>query len=729
MAQWWDRPLRMMRWDYMDDFSKIRYEDLESLARMKKEKLHINCEWIVGTPGVSPGLGYLTTFQAEGFERYPGFEDFDSLRSYLPYAHKYGIKLLVYLNMHWFSYDFARKHPGWEQMTSGGESYGRLHPLYGNGTTFCVNSPWRDWAFKLIGEVMKTGVDGVFLDGPVVYPDCCYCDSCREKFRSIYGEDIPEEDWQDPLWKEFVEFREMSMADFLRDAQNAVLKINPNGVIFLNAGSWHPGGWRVARDAKRLARYQNFSLAEAFFHPSSGRHNLYASAMTTKYLRATGKPAVTAFHYCMGPWHYTFLTPEEIKSSVFQATGCNGNIWVGGATYRYDFKPEGCFPLNETLGFLEENEDIFTDLEPVTDTALLFSSQTSRYYISSLGELYRDLGSGKEQDLIIDMGSGKSIIDWGKRKQVCENLMAYAYEGYFTALTRNHIMFDIVLDEDLNLEKLSKYKVLILPDFACLSDIQWRSIETFVREGGILIASFEAGLYDEKGNPKFTEERLNLFGIREIEEAFPPVRGENYIIATEDFFGFNKNNLIERSPYALKVKIKENIKAPFFFMNPLEGVYMPIKGISDYPAVIINNSGKGRVIYFAFPLGSFYGSERIPTQEQLIKYAVENLKTSEIEVSAPPTVDVETYRQRGTGRLIIQLINNTGDMQRPLTYINPVSDIEIAVRDSSVESGYTLSDKNPVSLYKKDGKVSFKIELLKDFEVIVLDSNIENRRS
>jgi hypothetical protein len=92
-------------------------------------------------------------------------------------------------------------------------------------------------------------------------------------------------------------------------------------------------------------------------------------------------------------------------------------------------------------------------------------------------------------------------------------------------------------------------------------------------------------------------------------------------------------------------------------------------------------------------------------------------------------VDVETYRQRGTGRLIIQLINNTGDMQRPLTYINPVSDIEIAVRDSSVESGYTLSDKNPVSLYKKDGKVSFKIELLKDFEVIVLDSNIENRRS
>lgn len=721
MEQWWDRPLRMMRWDYMDDFSKIRYEDLENLARLKREKLHINCEWIVGTPGVSPGLGYLTTFQAEGFERYPGFEGFDSLRSYTPYAHRYGIKVLVYLNMHWFSYEFAERHGNWEQITSNGEPYGRLYPLYGNGTTFCVNSPWRDWAFKLIEEVMKTGVDGVFLDGPVIYPDCCYCNSCREKFKSIYGEDIPKENWQDPLWKEFIDFREISMADFLRDAQKVVKEINPSGIIFLNAGSWQPGSWRVARDAKRLAKYQDFSLAEAFFHPSSGRHNLYASSMTTKYLRATGKPAITAFHYCMGPWHYTYLTPEEIKSSVFQAVGCNGNIWIGGATYRYEFKPDGCAPLNETLKFLEENEDVFTDLEPITDTAILFSSQTSRYYISTIGELYRELGSGKEQDLIVDLGTGRTIIDWNRRKQICEALMSYAYEGYFTALTRNHIMFDIILDEDLTIEKLSRYKVLILPDFACLSDRQWEAIKSFVREGGSIIASFESGLYDERGNPKFTEERLNLLGIKEIEGAFTPIRGENYIIASKDFFGFNKNNLIERAPYALKIKAKEDTTIPFLFMNPIEKVYMPLKGISNYPAVIINNIGKGRVVYFAFPIGSFYGSERIPTQEQLIKYAVESLRVPEIKVSAPPTVEVEVYRQKGSNRLIIHLINNTGDMQRPLTYINPIRDIEILIKDNSIKSGYTIRKRKPINLYQKGDMISLKLEELEDFETVVLE--------
>lgn len=721
MSYWWQKPLRMMRWDYMDDFSRIKSEDLDSLVRMKREKLHINCEWIVGTPGVSPGLGYLTTFNAEGFERYPGFEDFDCLRTYLSYARKYGIKLLVYLNMHWFSYEFAKAHPGWEQIMSNGEPYGKVHPLYGNGTTFCVNSPWRDWAFKLIEETMKTGVDGIFLDGPVIYPDCCYCESCQKKFKERYGSEIPKEDWQNPLWKAFIEFREDSMADFLKSAQEVVLRINPEGVIFLNAGSWQPGSWRVARDAKRLSRYQSFSLAEAFFHPSSGRINLYQSAMTTKYLRATGIPTVTAFHYCMGVWHYTFLPPEEIKLSIFQAVSCNGNVWIGGATYRHEYNPEGCRPLNETLGFLEKNEDFLTDLEPVSDTALLFSSQTARYYISNITELYKDLGSGKEQDLIVDLGTGKTVIDWSRRKLICENLMSFAYEGYFTALTRNHIMFDIILDEDLSLERLSKYKVLIIPDFACLSDKQWKSIEKFVTSGGSLIISFDAGLYDEKGEPRFIEERLSLLGIKEIEGAFPAIRGENYIIVKEDIFGFYKGNLIERSPYALKIKVLKEVNTPFLFMNPLEKVYTPLRGESNYPAVVINNYGRGKVIYFAFPIGTFYGSDRIGTQEQLISASVNYLSEPIIKVLAPPTVEAELYRQKNTNRFILFLVNNTGDMQRPISYINPVSNIEVSIKNNSIKSVYSVSNRSNIHFEYKNGSIKFVIPLLKDFDIIRLE--------
>ena len=64
--KWYEKPVRMMRWDYMQNVSKMKEMNLEQLAKMKKEEWHINCEWLVGAPGVAPGLAYQTTFRAEG---------------------------------------------------------------------------------------------------------------------------------------------------------------------------------------------------------------------------------------------------------------------------------------------------------------------------------------------------------------------------------------------------------------------------------------------------------------------------------------------------------------------------------------------------------------------------------------------------------------------------------------------------------------------------------------
>jgi hypothetical protein len=102
----------------------------------------------------------------------------------------------------------------------------------------CVNSPWRDWAFKLIIETAKTGVDGIFLDGPVVFPGCCHCETCQRLFHEKTGAEIPEkEDWSNPLWKKFMAFREESMAIFLRDARKALHSINPDAIIYLNGAN------------------------------------------------------------------------------------------------------------------------------------------------------------------------------------------------------------------------------------------------------------------------------------------------------------------------------------------------------------------------------------------------------------------------------------------------------------------------------------------------------------
>ena len=50
---------------------------------------------------------------------------------------------------------------------------------------------------------------------------------------------------------------------------------------------------------------------------------------------------------------------------------------------------------------------------------------------------------------------------------------------------------------DEHLKDLSKYRVLVLPDSECLSDEQLALVRRFVEAGGGLVATGQAGLYDE----------------------------------------------------------------------------------------------------------------------------------------------------------------------------------------------------------------------------------------
>jgi len=722
-SKWFEKPVRMMRWDLLGEYEKVKTLDLDAWAREKREKWHCNCEWLVGVPGQAPGTGHLTAFNAEGFERYPGFEEFDLLREYLPYARKYGIKAIAYLNMHWYSYDFAAKHLGWEQLTSTGESYGRLYPLYGNGTTLCVNSPWRDWAFSLIEETMKTGVDGVLLDGPVVFPDCCYCEHCQEKFRRKYGEPIPKEDWKSDLWKEFVMFREESLADFLRDARSSVREVNPDGVIFLNAGGWHASGWRVARDIQKVGPHQDFNGAEEFFHPRTTVQNLFASAIMAKYLVAGGKPAIVYTHHALGAWHYKFLPPWELKLAIAQTVACGANPWFAFFGRAYDNDDTGAQAAGEIQGFLERNEEYYEGSRSTATVALHHSAQTGTFYLSEQAELYRDLGTGKEQDLIADLGKGKTAVDWKKRKATCEDLLAASFQGYCNILLRQHIPFDVVLDMGITEENLRRYETLILPNSACLSDQQVQAIEGFVDNGGNLFASFESGVFDEKGNVREIPALDDLLGIESREGMFRAMLGENYMRVVTPSWPFDAGDLLPRGPHCLKVTTDKDSTAPIVFLEPIPSFYTPLTKESRYPAMVLRSHGKGKTAYSPQLLGAFYGTYRVEHIEQLVVGTVKGLsRRMPMEVEAPPTVLVEVRTQiRPHNRTLIHMVNCSGDMQRPLSTIIPVRDVAVKLRDPSASKARKLSDNKEVQLERQGAWCQFRLPNLDFYEVVVVE--------
>ncbi|NPV08719.1 MAG: hypothetical protein HPY83_12270 [Anaerolineae bacterium] len=717
-GNWWQRPVRMLRVDNAPDFDSLKHADLEAMARSRRDDWRINCEWVVGSFGWQ-GRGYLTSFQSPKFETWPRFGDFDYLRSYVPHAHRYGIRVLSYLNMHWFAYEFADQHPGWEQITSTGEAYGRLHPLYGNGTTFCVNSPWRDWAFTMIREAMKTGIDGVFLDGPVIYPDSCYCQSCQTLFRQLHGADIPHEDWRDPLWREFIEFREDSMARFLADARQAVKNVNADGVIFLNGGNWPPSSWRVARDIQKLGPYEDFNGAEAFFHHGR-RQNDYEYMMAAKYLSAGGKPAVVFMHYMNGSWHYRLIDPKEVQLGIAQTVAGGANPWLALIRSALQSQPEGNQPPRELFAFLDDHEQYYTDLESAAQVAVLFSSRTGRHYLSVHDNLYRASGSAREENLVVDIEQ-RSVEELSARKRQCETMLTAACEGYFHLLARSHVPFDVILDQDLVSGKLDRYKVLILPDAACLTCDAVAAIRRFVERGGSLLSSFEAGMYDGAGSP--SDSMLDLLGIEAVEGAFPVARVDNYSEAVRDHWGFHRGALIERGPYALQVRPREGTETPAVLHQAVDRPYVALKGPSPHPAVLLSRHGQGKVVYFAEAVGAFFSETYMSTTEQRFQAALAHLLgDSYIQLDAPRSVTMNVFRQPQHQRLLIHLVNNGHDA-RPVSEFLPAHDLVLRLKEvgGPVEV-YSLREKETLTAARKGSGIEVRLPRLTLYEVIVVEA-------
>ena len=85
--------------------------------------------------------------------------------------------------------------------------------------------------------------------------------------------------------------------------------------------------------------------------------------------------------------------------------------------------------------------------------------------------------------------------------------------GWYQALIEARIPFEMVHDRLLDADHLGRFKTLILPNIAALSDEQCRQLREFVDRGGSLVATYETSLYDEWGARRRTSAWRDLFGV------------------------------------------------------------------------------------------------------------------------------------------------------------------------------------------------------------------------
>jgi hypothetical protein len=176
-------------------------------------------------------------------------------------------------------------------------------------------------------------------------------------------------------------------------------------------------------------------------------------------------------------------------------------------------------------------------------------------------------------------------------------------QGIYDALLRGRFAFDFVHEDRLEPERLSKYRALLLPNIAMLSDRQCQQLRDYVQSGGSIMASFETGLYDENLNQRADFGLAEMLGINRAGDVIGTV-GNAYYGRIERqhpiLEGFSNTNWLPGAQNRVPLKPVQNpvlTVVPGFVRYPPELAYPSVPRI-DEPAVVLRETGFCRMAYF-----------------------------------------------------------------------------------------------------------------------------------
>ena len=272
---------------------------------------------------------------------------------------------------------------------------------------------------------------------------------------------------------------------------------------------------------------------------------------------------------------------------------------------------------------------------------------------------------------------------------------------------------------------LAEYDAVVLGNVACMSAAARQTVRDFVAAGGGLHADFESGMYDERSRPADDAEWRRLLGIGAVEGMFVPSRTEDYfkVLDTRRPLGaFRPGQLLPRPAYVLQVRPAAKSVAPAVVTVPLGKSYMVPQGDTDWPAFVLSRYGKGRAAYCPGALSAAFDNFGMLQHQQLIETLVRSVLPGKhpLAVAAPPYVYVE-WRRQGPATDLVHLVNNTGDMHRPVGAFVPVRGIRIGLARESVTRVRSLRLGKDLPFRFSRGMLRTRLPVLEQYDVVVVE--------
>ncbi|MGD0737486.1 MAG: alpha-amylase family protein [Terracidiphilus sp.] len=338
------------------------------------------------------------------------------------------------------------------------------------------------------------------------------------------------------------------------------------------------------------------------------------------------------------------------------------------------------------------------------------------------------------------IGQSTQVLYPGPATAHSRTYMRDTTHGIYETLLTGRFAFDFVHEDRLEPERLSKYRALLLPNIAMLSDRQSDQIREYVRRGGSIMASFETGLYDQDLRPRADFALGDLFGISKAGEVVG-TNGNAYYSRIERqhpiLDGIVNTNWIPGAQNRVPLKPVHDAVltvVPGFVNYPPELAYPPVSH-TDELAVVLRETGSSRIAYFPGDIERTYWLTGHGDLLRLMHNTIRWITGDERQVSVQGEGLVELFAWETVPGYAVHLLNYTNPnaqhgWMRSVYPLGPQSvslKLPPGVRPKSVEllrpsqddSAQSESTQN-VPFRLEDQILRFTIPSVQDYEVAAI---------
>ena len=391
-------------------------------------------------------------------------------------AHRYGMKADTYIQWNTMMYEtFFAEEPravNWIQrdvaglpilLTYGYQQSFRYRPCFSN-------QEYIEYLKRVVKfAVVDVQTDFIHFDNFDLNsePDSCHCQACVAGFRRFlrtkytgqqryerfgfentdfvnppqWNRDNPPDKMEiiyDPAFQEWIDYRCQEMANALEQMSQYVGSLNSEVALEINPAGITGANrsWESGIDHSRLLKFTETFWSEEDDPPAYHEDGRLVSKIRSYKLARTYNNVL-----------FTYIEDHPLAMAEALA-------------------------YNQTLGYVGSN--------PISDTTLSYID----FY-----RKHRDMYQKSEDVATVAVLRSYASLTYNNSGTQLSTILVEQ------ALIQSRIPFVLIFDE--HLQNLGRYKVLILPNTECLSDRQIVLIRNYVQDGGGLVVTGQAGIYDE----------------------------------------------------------------------------------------------------------------------------------------------------------------------------------------------------------------------------------------